>query len=305
MKKLLIIGNGFDLAHGLNTNYIDFLDWACENGHMDSYYRERMSMGLNPEEVWISTRSRENRRRYEQRWREDHIFPPQWLDTLLERVGAWIDLENNLSKIVSDSGYRQDSRFKEIFDSFLLPRLEMYIAGVVNQDQVEPCFELYSTGFLDLHDGDCVLNFNYSDTFARVYGDIEPDICYVNGKAEKGGEGANIVFGCDFYDHKQPDATHYYKIEQRYAKGTCDKYKKWLAELDDYQYEVSIVGHSLGKTDWHIIRPFVVRKGNKTTVYHHNDQSKRNLIHHLIGMIGEQVAVQQEIAFKHLAVHEE
>lgn len=27
MKKLYIIGNGFDLAHGIRTSYNDFISW--------------------------------------------------------------------------------------------------------------------------------------------------------------------------------------------------------------------------------------------------------------------------------------
>lgn len=27
MNRLVIIGNGFDLAHGLKTSYADFLEW--------------------------------------------------------------------------------------------------------------------------------------------------------------------------------------------------------------------------------------------------------------------------------------
>ena len=29
MKTLLVVGNGFDLAHGLPTSYADFLDFSC------------------------------------------------------------------------------------------------------------------------------------------------------------------------------------------------------------------------------------------------------------------------------------
>jgi len=31
MNKLLIIGNGFDLAHGLKTRYSDFLVWYLDS----------------------------------------------------------------------------------------------------------------------------------------------------------------------------------------------------------------------------------------------------------------------------------
>ena len=27
MNRLIIIGNGFDMAHGLKTSYMDFIDW--------------------------------------------------------------------------------------------------------------------------------------------------------------------------------------------------------------------------------------------------------------------------------------
>lgn len=48
--NLLIIGNGFDLAHGLETSYHDFLQWAYENGQMGRTYGEfieRRELGHN------------------------------------------------------------------------------------------------------------------------------------------------------------------------------------------------------------------------------------------------------------------
>ena len=30
MNRLVLIGNGFDLAHGLKTSYADFVDWYFE-----------------------------------------------------------------------------------------------------------------------------------------------------------------------------------------------------------------------------------------------------------------------------------
>ena len=34
-KTLYIIGNGFDLAHGMATRYSDFKQWLIENGRID------------------------------------------------------------------------------------------------------------------------------------------------------------------------------------------------------------------------------------------------------------------------------
>lgn len=44
MNRLVIIGNGFDLAHGLKTKYEDFIDW---------YWVNRMK-GLEHEESLVS-----------------------------------------------------------------------------------------------------------------------------------------------------------------------------------------------------------------------------------------------------------
>lgn len=30
MNRLILIGNGFDLAHGLKTSYADFIEWYWE-----------------------------------------------------------------------------------------------------------------------------------------------------------------------------------------------------------------------------------------------------------------------------------
>lgn len=30
MNRIVLIGNGFDLAHGMKTSYADFIDWYWE-----------------------------------------------------------------------------------------------------------------------------------------------------------------------------------------------------------------------------------------------------------------------------------
>ena len=39
MNRLVIIGNGFDLAHGLKTSYKDFIDWYWEK-KSDKFYEK-------------------------------------------------------------------------------------------------------------------------------------------------------------------------------------------------------------------------------------------------------------------------
>lgn len=42
MKELYIIGNGFDLRHGLPTKYENFKDWLNAKSPMTSYSLETM-----------------------------------------------------------------------------------------------------------------------------------------------------------------------------------------------------------------------------------------------------------------------
>ena len=36
MNRLVIIGNGFDMAHGLKTSYVDFINWYWD-GRVDEF----------------------------------------------------------------------------------------------------------------------------------------------------------------------------------------------------------------------------------------------------------------------------
>ena len=46
MNRLVLIGNGFDLAHGLKTSYADFINWYWEtrvmgfNGNLSTIFRK-------------------------------------------------------------------------------------------------------------------------------------------------------------------------------------------------------------------------------------------------------------------------
>jgi hypothetical protein len=43
MNKLILIGNGFDLAHGLKTSYTDFIDdfWEQKKNQITEEYGKR------------------------------------------------------------------------------------------------------------------------------------------------------------------------------------------------------------------------------------------------------------------------
>ena len=48
MNRIVLIGNGFDLAHGLKTSYADFIDWYWEQWKLRilSSFQNRLDDGL-------------------------------------------------------------------------------------------------------------------------------------------------------------------------------------------------------------------------------------------------------------------
>ena len=118
---------------------------------------------------------------------------PEFANELFRKCDNWIDLENNMASVLQKlseaplSQYDKDrSIFKELFDRFLLPEFESYIANYINQQSPAKTYHME-------HD-DLVLSFNYSNTFERIYSS-KADICYLNGKAESNDEKSHIVFG--------------------------------------------------------------------------------------------------------------
>lgn len=79
MTKLFIIGNGFDLHHGINSSYTDFGEWlATVDREVHSAVNE---------------------------------FLPTWIDDCGKIQTAWSDLENNLEHFDTDQLLEYGSNF--------------------------------------------------------------------------------------------------------------------------------------------------------------------------------------------------
>jgi hypothetical protein len=304
--NILIIGNGFDLAHGLKTSYYDFLQWAYEKGEMGNY------RGFDLEAYWknickgVQTRCLsvvEDGMVIKDIPNPDYVEvtnEPDFAKILFEKKSeSWIDLENNLAQVIRNfpenwvkrsSGFAYDE-FRTLFDDFLVAKFEKYIARVVNHADVQKR--------LSVQNADLVLSFNYSSTFERIYKaeNSKAQICYINGSVTDDNTSQHIVFGCDEYNEENSELSHFNKVYQR-ADKSCDRqYVEWLKYNDKVAYNIYIVDHSLGKTDHDILKPFVINENNNVTVFYHSPESKHKLIHHMIEMVGTEFMNSHSINF--------
>lgn len=123
----------------------------------------------------------------------------------------------------------------------LIRALEIYIAEFVGKITIST----KSVDIENLHP-DCVLSFNYSDTYERVYGNgkkIQYD--YIHGKADirKSVKSSDLVLGIDEYlgdDRKNCDLEFlpFKKYYQRIYKSTGNVYLNWVGRIkkDDAEY---------------------------------------------------------------------
>ena len=213
--KILMIGNGFDLEHGLPTKYTDFLDYIIafrgydamvyqgnnkprcdadignyfENLFSDkkNHYKVAALQAMTKDNLWID---------YFIKVREQH----------LKNKENWIDFESEISRIVQDLDefqkiagcpsrtevyYHYKEELREILepddltpdaipktiDKLMLELNRLICALEIYLDDYVGGKEitLYNPDIAQIHP-DNVISFNYTDTFRKVYGEYDTNI---------------------------------------------------------------------------------------------------------------------------------
>lgn len=360
-KKILLIGNGFDLAHGLPTSYSYFLDfcdkikeillfqdfsndewkkdiilnWDIDNSIKSKLFEE-WNTNNNLNKLFIEI--------------YDNIKINIWITYFLKKRNQlgknWIDFESEISnvvqafecvrdytergKVIPRSGIEgkkveEVETFIDIFEGndskkFQLSYFNLNIFNkcikqmTLDLDSLIRALEIYISGFINKIEGlqknddikdinpDCVLSFNYSNTYERIYGQsnkIKYD--YIHGKADINNnvETCNLVLGIDEYleGHDRDEKLEFLafkKFYQRIYKSTDSSYMEWIDEIHRnflITYKLYIFGHSLDKTDKDVLALLICNDNVQTKIYYHrksNDDKKElgKLIRNLVRVIG-------------------
>lgn len=102
--NILVIGNGFDLAHGLPTRYTDFLDFVDEfNTYYSTYKNKELEelyySGFSHLYIFLNIKSNYNEI---SKKINDLITDNHWLTLFNEENNKnnWVDFENEISKVI-------------------------------------------------------------------------------------------------------------------------------------------------------------------------------------------------------------
>ncbi len=324
---ILILGNGFDLAHGLNTKYVDFLNYCQEK------YSTTKNVGVDNSNNFLF----------------ENIWVKHFLNKTLEG-DKWIDLENEIYNVIekiSRLPYFKNNdtyeKYKEIaffiskdywdlnlddaqryfrepstinrrncyciwlkeFITFLYLQLrdfvnefEKYLIKEGNKTiNTTPKYNLrISKGCVSL------LNFNYTDTCEKLYNinfnhnncGIKTKAVYVHGKVNNE-NGCNLVLGTHSFDNEKipVEFNIFKKHHQRHRYRTIEPYQELLNELKYskkiYTPVFHIIGHSLDKTDHNILRHILLaREKSVINIYYHDEEALARMQNNIDLIIGEE-----------------
>ena len=150
MNKLIIIGNGFDLAHGLKTSYSDFIDWyldqicneivECES---DEYESNLFKCKLNWEIIQLP-KSKNEATGYDifKEIKKRHNLGYTPYSYIFDKIctakdSNWVDIENEYYKLLLSETNKNNSSVDKLNNDFKLiqDKLVEYLKIVEKTDK--------------------------------------------------------------------------------------------------------------------------------------------------------------------------
>lgn len=266
MNNLIILGNGFDLAHGMKTSYGDFITYLIEE-HLKDPERKKYSNLLNISEFIVDHKNLLDviKGSYTSSIWENvsymfdlqNFTPSHFLEKLLREKankGTWADIETfyfrELNLCEDEEAVKQLNReFEDLKEA-----LQEYLRTEEEKDaEMNETFQ-YIFGSL-CTDTSVVLNFNYTDTVERLYKDeiTETDLIHIHG--ELFAEANPIIFGYaadngEINSLLDKDENEYLYNIKRHAYLAANNKRRLQYYLDTNEnINVFIIGHSCGLSD--------------------------------------------------------
>ena len=165
MNKLIIIGNGFDLAHKLKTSYSDFIDWyfeeigseilKCESDEYNcAQFKCKLNWVINPLlprtiKEYLATKSDFDKNKIFQHIKTNRDFTISFKSALFQNIfdGAtstrWVDIENEYYKLLLCETNKNNSSVDKLNNDFKLiqDKLVEYLK-IVEKNNLQPSEEI-------------------------------------------------------------------------------------------------------------------------------------------------------------------
>ena len=288
-KSLYIIGNGFDLAHGLKTSYNDFMFDYLKQALLDCsrrkpYNDELINLAqthlyrLDAKDL-ITRYSNLNKLLGDISYQGIRLnFHSKFMELIINQcqITNWVDIENlyfteikRLSKIETQNEYLEGLKELNACLTALRNKLIDYLYRInsaieidFSSDQAEKFLDIFNKDYtgvtkqVEIID-DLVLNFNYTDTvsqYIRRLGRWNIKEIKIHGSLHRKD---SIIFG---YGDEMDDIIHdlekkndnlFFEHLKSFGYLKTSDYQKAMSFLDKPKNSINvyILGHSLGLSD--------------------------------------------------------
>jgi hypothetical protein len=312
MNQLVILGNGFDLAHKLKTRYYDFIDWYVGK------IIDKLILHNNFDDNLISI-SKKNQHYYDDIEKPEAlkdklavIFNPEFITSvkydfflklLFDAVNKnWIDIEatyyaelvksfNSIKNSSSHNIKKEEELEVNLCFSFLEKEIIQYLTDI-NKHKPETLQSIEKHIVRDImkdleqepRSNVMFLNFNYTSTieqYKHLISDSNININYIHGRLDDPDN--PIIFGYgDEMDsnYKIMEDWNWNKLLQHFKSFgyfKTNNYKKLLSFIESGNFTVSIMGHSCGLSDRVLLNSiFENKKCHKIRIYYHQKNNLEN-----------------------------
>lgn len=289
VSKLFIVGNGFDLYHGIPSSYLRFRDYLKQN-NADVYETLEKYLHLEGDDDWNQLESNIANLDAEELLDEMHIFlgdpGGDWKDSM------YYEFQYEVGKVTDALG----QKMQEIFLQWIL---QLDVAHHSNSSK------------LSLPQDQPYLNFNYTNSLEKIYRIPERNILYIHGKAVD--SSSSIVLGHGWEDYEKAtapqevsyedfvdggyaseedwqyteakeDIKSYFKNSYKNASEIIKQNNKFFKRLKEIK-EIYGMGHSMSSVDWKyfeaISQNINLKKVKWTMSYYRNEDienSKKTLL---------------------------
>lgn len=311
-ERILVIGNGFDLYHGLRTRYYDFVQYTrqfhrnssiaeiCKGNNILKYFQNV----VDKNDEWIDCEERiafvvdlfskvisklENKSQLQipvEELTEEEKFALKSFTKYVEKTNVqvfqmlskWVNPYKELDKRKLLIALRNElDEVITVLNFYLCEHVEMQRVEIFSEQikNIEPMY---------------VINFNYTNTCNRIYGIAENRILYVHGKVHSWFN--NMVLGIEDNDDENLDFVYYKKyfqcIQKRLKGLDCKQLEKtWGLNCKAYFF-----GHSLSKNDGEKIIE-IEKSVQQMIIFYMNQEDYERKIINLIKIFGKKNAVEK------------
>lgn len=278
MKRLFVIGNGFDVAHGLPTKYLDYRSFLQHSSEYEEFcmrMENTYGLGDNTDCWW---------REFERNLGDGRIFEFEF-ETMAE---------NAIEEMVTDDGdimYDVEETLRYHFEPYykFMEKLNKTVLEWVRSVDILKAKPIFNK---TIDDDSYYFSFNYTEVLEEIYNVPYYQICHIHGSVTDG----SVIMGHGNIDaiekfEKEADEReeNWDKNGAEVSRGICNFYSasfkdtsKIIRNRDTVfsKYnevnEIHVFGHSLGEVDmpyfWEIKKN--VQDGAEWYFYVHCDEDE-------------------------------